>query len=91
MFIKKPKEKIVIDEVICDVCNKTCKGTHGNEFATLEAYWGYTSNKDCTHSQCHLCETCFDKVSVFVKSLGGIIREEEYNPFLGYGQKKEEW
>jgi hypothetical protein len=56
----------------CDVCKQFCEE---NEFATLSGLWGFHSNKDGTFHECHMCETCFDKVNIFIRSLGGEIRE----------------
>ena len=35
-----------LDEVLCDICGKSCKKTCDNEFASLTATWGYDSKKD---------------------------------------------
>ena len=63
-MIMKSKEVIV-----CDVCNKDCFGGCDNEFATVKATWGYDSNKDLTCHSLHLCEDCFDKAIVFLKTI----------------------
>jgi hypothetical protein len=40
------------------------------------ASWGYSSNKDCQTHSCDLCESCYDKVAEFIRSLGGEIEGE---------------
>lgn len=81
----KIKEKSDIENVvgyICDVCKKSCdKGDPGfesHEWAELNATWGYYSNKDLQIHECHMCETCYDLVANFIKSIGGNIRVRYY-------------
>lgn len=52
--------KQVEDTVRCDICDFNCTSI-SSEYATLEAYWGYSSSKDGTKYDIHLCESCFDK------------------------------
>ena len=65
--MKSYKEKLtkVLDEIFCDVCGGNCSFTElckEHEYATLEASWGYFSNKDGFEYEVHLCEHCFDIV-----------------------------
>jgi hypothetical protein len=70
--ITKSVEETV--DIICDMCGKSCKGEMNYEVATLEAYWGYSSKKDLDKWECHLCESCADKVKGFIESQGGKVR-----------------
>jgi hypothetical protein len=77
---KVPTDTVV--DVLCDVCGKstrnpdsTCQNT---EFATLFAKWGYDSRKDLQAHECHMCESCYDKVVEFIKSIGGTVNIKEY-------------
>ena len=57
-------QTFVTEDVICDMCGKSCKIDLGrfNEFPhmKLEANWGYGSQKDCTYWRAQICETCVD-------------------------------
>lgn len=64
--------------IICDVCKESCKLNLNNEYATLESHWGFDSGMDGVHSECHICESCFDKIEEFIQSLGGKIRHKNY-------------
>lgn len=69
-------------DVTCDICGNSCKKDQwGYEFATLKSKWGYTSSKDMEEHECELCESCYDKVIAFIKSLGGKVQVREYNLF----------
>jgi hypothetical protein len=59
-----------LDSICCDACGESCKkeGFQNNEHALLTAVWGYDSKKDLTRHEIDLCEDCFDKVIVFLKS-----------------------
>lgn len=72
--MKKIAEKTieVIDDVVCDICNKSCKDCHENmESASLTAYWGYSSKKDGQQYEVDICENCFDKTLEFFAKLKG--------------------
>lgn len=81
MEIRKSRQ---VDEVVgytCDVCHKPCHKDENEceasiEFALLRAEWGYWSQgKDQTIHECHLCESCYDKVKTFIEqSLNGTMR-----------------
>lgn len=64
-----------LDDVVCDVCGKSCvSGTLGAfgigaEFAVLEADWGYGSRKDGDSFRLEMCEDCFDKIVSFVGTI----------------------
>lgn len=68
-----------LDDVVCDVCGRSCStdcsaamgGGSAAEYATLEAAWGYCSRKDGERYTCEMCEECFGKVSAFIDSLKG--------------------
>jgi tRNA U54 and U55 pseudouridine synthase Pus10 len=67
-------------DIICDVCGSSCKQDNwGYEFARLHSRWGYASTKDMEEHTCDLCETCYDKVAEFIKSIGGKVQVEEYS------------
>lgn len=58
-----------LDKIYCDRCDKLCTDeVYGNEYAVLEAMWGYASKKDGTKQEFELCEDCFDIVVDFIKS-----------------------
>jgi hypothetical protein len=58
----KTVEKKVVDKTYCDVCGSCCTDDNcGDEYATLEALWGYCSSKDGSKYEIHLCENCFDE------------------------------
>jgi hypothetical protein len=62
----------VIDDVVCDICEKSCKDHIDNmESASLNAYWGYSSKKDGQNYDIDLCENCFDKTLEFLSKLKG--------------------
>jgi hypothetical protein len=84
-----PTMKVV--DVICDICGKSCKAAEncfGNptncsiEYAEIlipGGGWGYDSRKDGENHECHMCETCYDKVRSFIENeLGGKIRVDHY-------------
>ena len=71
---KKAIKKILKD-IVCDICGKSCsdpvcaQDVAMAEFATLEAMWGYCSKKDGESYKCEMCESCFDKVKIYIDSL----------------------
>ncbi len=71
----KITKKIKIEQVVgyrCDICKKDCESTYESEHATLQASWGYMSNKDLETHECHMCESCYDKVRLYIEqTLGG--------------------
>ncbi len=68
-------QKEVITDVICDICGNTCSRGEmvdvvGMEYMTLEANWGYFSNKDLENWKAEICEPCVDKhLSPIIKFL----------------------
>lgn len=64
-----------VDDVICDICNKSCMIDNCSqdifmaEFAILEASWGYCSKKDETRNKLEICENCYDKIINFIESI----------------------
>lgn len=75
----KKKTVKVLDQIICDVCGKTCTDDFYNnhENATLEAMWGYNSRSDGTKFEIHLCENCFGDVLGWMREK----RKEYLTPF----------
>ncbi len=67
-------------EIICDLCNKSISDDCDFEFAELKATWGYDSRKDCEAHTCHMCEDCYDKIRVYIHSIGGVVHVENYSP-----------
>lgn len=49
-------------DVICDKCGQSCRDKHGMnfEFATIKAYWGFYTSKDCEKHEAQICEACYD-------------------------------
>ncbi len=59
----------VEDKVYCDICGVCCTIDNiGQEYATLEASWGYGSQHDGEKYELHLCEKCFFDTIVHMKS-----------------------
>lgn len=70
----KKKLKNVLEDIVCDICGKSCIPSSQEdvgfaEFAVLEANWGYFSRKDETSYNCEICEDCFDKLNNFIEGL----------------------
>jgi len=65
----KNKTIKVHDKTFCDCCGKQCTDDfyNENEYATLEASWGYNSGRDGERFDIHLCENCFGDVLGFLK------------------------
>lgn len=82
MKLRARKQVEVVVGFVCDVCNENCAKEPGDtdghtaELATLSAEWGYWSNdKDLTWHECHLCESCYEKVRRFIEvELHGKVR-----------------
>ena len=71
-------KKVLKDElsdILCDICGKTCLSECSmhdpamSEYAVLEGIWGYCSRRDGERYVCEMCESCFDKVKVFIDSI----------------------
>ena len=71
---KQTKEVDVLTDVICDCCGNSCKffmfsddevATY--EYMSLEAAWGYGSNKDGEKMTAQVCEKCVDEKFSFLK------------------------
>jgi hypothetical protein len=63
-----------LEDIICDVCSKSCLDERFPEielaeFATIEANWGYLSKKDGERFNWEICEECFDKIKAYMDSL----------------------
>lgn len=66
-----------LEDIVCDVCGRSCLsdcsramgGGTAVEYATLEAAWGYCSKKDGDRYSCEICEECFDRVRAFIDSI----------------------
>lgn len=68
MKTHKKEYKQVIDKIYCDMCGLCCTDDNfGNEYATIEASWGYGSSKDGSKFDIQLCEKCFDDVLELIK------------------------
>jgi hypothetical protein len=71
MVMRTYKEEIrkVLDDVKCDICGKSTTNYPdvGPDYATLESYWGYGSQKDGSKYEVHLCESCFNDVIDLLK------------------------
>lgn len=51
-----------VDKTYCDICGSCCTDDNcGDEYAILEALWGYCSFKDGSKFDIHICEKCFDE------------------------------
>jgi hypothetical protein len=71
MVMRTFKEEVrkVLDDVNCDICGKSTTNYPdvGPDYATLESYWGYGSQKDGSKYEVHLCESCFNDVIDLLK------------------------
>jgi hypothetical protein len=71
MVMREFKEEIrkVLSDVSCDICGKSTTNYPevGPDYATLESYWGYGSQKDGSKYEVHLCESCFNDVIDLLK------------------------
>ena len=82
MEIRALQPTEVVTGYVCDVCGQNCAKESGkdrsytDEHATLSAEWGYSSNdKDLTWHECHMCESCYDKVRRYIEEeLKGTVR-----------------
>ncbi len=65
----KEEVRKVLDDVNCDICGKSTTNYPdvGPDYATLESYWGYGSQKDGSKYEVHLCESCFNDVIDLLK------------------------
>lgn len=71
----KKEYRKVPDRIICDICGSNCTDDNcGDEYASLEAMWGYCSKKDGTKHDIHLCECCFDHTIQWLK-----LRRDTFN------------
>jgi hypothetical protein len=64
-----PRDRKLTDvwqDIICDKCGKSCLDKEGMnfEYATVEAYWGYGSDKDLYHDEAQVCEQCYDALGI---------------------------
>lgn len=74
----KKEYREVKDKVYCDMCGLCCTDDNfGDEYANLEADWGYNSSKDGSRFNIQLCEMCFDETLEFIKNS----RKEYLGPF----------
>lgn len=55
---------MIVNEVYCDVCGKSCKVECGFEYATLSADWGYGSPYDGQRHSTIICMKCYDKLPI---------------------------
>lgn len=79
----KKRQTIVLVDICCDVCGKSCKNEHAQEcgdepdlheesdfeYGSISATWGYFSRKDGESYSAILCEDCFDKVVTYVNKM----------------------
>lgn len=78
------------NKLMCDVCSGPCfhecdkddPDFISHEFATIEAYWGFYSNKDLFHDRTYVCEKCYDEIMEFiVTKMHGSPKRFVYNPW----------
>jgi len=68
---KQPVEEVV--NIICDICEKSCKIDDHLEYMRLQANWGYYSKNDLTKWTAQVCEKCvLEKLVPLIK-----FKEEE--------------
>tara|TARA_Y100000034_G_scaffold121644_2_gene166134 strand:+ start:816 stop:1121 length:306 start_codon:yes stop_codon:yes gene_type:complete len=78
----KRKTFTEVVDVVCDICKKSTRdqGDMNFEYAELAATWGFYSKKDCEQHNCHMCETCYDKIRAYIHSIGGVVQTTDYSP-----------
>jgi hypothetical protein len=69
----------VINDILCDICGKSCKVNIGKgidgeeffntEFSTLQAVWGYGSYHDDSKWDFDFCIDCSENVMDVINSL----------------------
>ena len=76
MRIYKEVVKKVVDEILCDCCGQSCTKesptetpSYCNEYASIEATWGYFSEQDGTQYSIEICEHCFNEVLASMKKI----------------------
>ena len=72
MLIKEVKkvEQAVVTQVKCDMCDSSVESATENaipEFGTLSANWGYGSKRDGECVEYHLCESCFQRLELYIE------------------------
>lgn len=82
-----------MEKIICSMCGGNCipkfvandkelNTIEGmEEYAKIDVYWGYFSDKDQEYHKCILCEQCYDEVVKFIESKGGKIEKSYYDLF----------
>ena len=60
------KEIEQTEDIICDICGKSCKSFTDFEYLELTATWGFESNKDGEKWDAHICEKCVDEKLSFI-------------------------
>ena len=71
IFGKKTIQVEYISGLYCDMCGSDCAAFDdfvGENYANLEAYWGYGSKSDGTQFEIHLCEECFYNVLEHIRN-----------------------
>ena len=71
IFGKKTIQVEYISGLYCDMCGADCAAFDdfvGENYANLEAYWGYGSKSDGTQFDIHLCEECFYNVLEHIRN-----------------------
>lgn len=87
----KTRQARVLVDILCDVCEKSCKNDRHSgddtllhedgdfEYGSVSATWGYFSRKDGESYSTVLCEDCFDNVVKHIEALKTQKRENENN------------
>jgi hypothetical protein len=58
--VLEQKPEVVVKDITCDICGKSCLTDYGFEYLTMKANWGFMSNKDLEIWEAHICEKCVD-------------------------------
>lgn len=79
-----------MEKITCDICKGSCAYKFSdtdiveNEYATLQARWGFLSNKDLEKHKCVMCESCYDQLVYLIENiLHGKVNIEYYGPWEG--------
>ena len=69
MNIFRKKTVDALHDVLCDVCDKSCKHETNFEVARFSVNWGYESKNDGDTYCVDLCENCFERTLQYLKSI----------------------
>jgi superfamily II helicase len=85
-FITIEKKVEEVEDIICDICGKSCMDEWGSFAIEIKKYWGFSSKKDLEYWEADICEDCVDdKLSLIIP-----FRKQSYNPVTGIKRNRGE-